>query len=96
MELEILNNGMLDSNSYMLIENNEAVLIDAGVPVQRVLDTLKRKNAKLRHIMLTHGHIDHICSADEIRRNTGADIFIHVNDSSALTDADKNLSSGFF
>lgn len=96
MELEILYNGMLDSNSYLLVENNEAVLIDAGVPAKRVLDTLIRKNAKLKHILLTHGHIDHICSADEIRKNTGASILIHGNDSSGLTDADKNLSSGFF
>lgn len=96
MELEILYNGMFDSNSYLLVENNEAVLIDAGVPAKRVLDTLARKNAKLKHILLTHGHIDHICSADEIRKNTGASILIHENDSSALTDAGKNLSSDFF
>jgi len=95
MELEVLNNGMFDSNSYLLIDNNEAVLIDAGVPSKSVLDTLHRRNANLKYILLTHGHIDHICSADEIRKSTGASILIHKDDSSSLTDAGNNLSSDF-
>lgn len=93
MDLEVLYNGLFDSNSYLLIENNEAVLIDAGVPAKRVLDILKSRNIKLKYILLTHGHIDHILSADEIRKDTGAAILIHEADSSSMIDAEKNLSA---
>lgn len=89
MDLEVLYNGLFDSNSYLLIENNESVLIDAGVPAKRILDILKSRNIKLKYILLTHGHIDHILSADEIRKNTGAAILIHEADSSFMTDAQK-------
>jgi len=95
MELEVLNNGMFGSNSYMLIDKSEAVLIDAGVPTKDVLGVLHKSKAKLKYILLTHGHIDHICTVDDIRESTNAHVLIHEKDSECLINGERNLSSSF-
>lgn len=95
MELLVLNNGMFGSNSYILLENDEALLIDAGASSGSIIDTLKKRNLNLKYVLLTHGHIDHICSADEIRENTGAKVLIHEYDADCMTDGKRNLSTDF-
>lgn len=95
MELEVINNGMFGSNSYVLIDQGEAVLIDAGVPTESVLDVLHKSKAKLKYILLTHGHIDHICTVDDIRESTKARVLIHEEDSDSLINGKINLSTVF-
>ena len=95
MELIVIGGGMFDSNSYLVIEENEAILVDAGVSSAKVLDSLQKKNAGLKYIFLTHGHIDHICSADALRKSTGAKVLIHHYDADCMTNGERNLSSAF-
>lgn len=95
MKMQLLGSGMFGSNSYLLEDNNEAVLIDAGIAAKDVQEALTRLNAKLKYIILTHGHIDHICTVDQIRDLTGASVLIHESDSDCLTRSDRNLSANF-
>ncbi len=85
-----------ESNCYLLIEDTEAILIDAGIEHREVLDLLRENHATLRHILLTHGHFDHTVSVDELRRETGATLLVHADDAEMLTDAEKSALYLFF
>lgn len=79
-----------EANSYLIINAQTAVLIDAGTPSKNILEALKKENAELKYILLTHGHFDHTISADALRDATNALLAIHENDAEMLEDAHKN------
>lgn len=54
-----LGNYQMSSNCYLLIKDNEAVVIDPGFDDSRLYDYLKNRNLKVNKIILTHGHFDH-------------------------------------
>src|SRR5205814_7412416 len=41
-------------------ETNEAVLIDPGDEVPALLEFASRRRLAIRHILLTHAHVDHV------------------------------------
>ncbi len=85
--------GMYDSVSYLVGDNNKAVVIDAGVKCEKVLETAKELNLTIEKIILTHGHVDHISELNEIVKNTNAMVYIHIDDQNSLTDPRFNLSA---
>ena len=85
-----------ESNSYLIVSNGEAALIDAGVSSEAVLSALSREGATLRYILLTHGHFDHTLNANDLRLKTGAKLLIHKDDEEMLTDASKSALLTFF
>lgn len=87
--------GMFESNSYILGNDGEAVIIDAGVAADEILEVLEKENLTLKKIILTHGHLDHISSVDELRDKTGAEVLIHEEDSKALVDSMANGTAMF-
>ncbi len=95
MIIKCLPNGMFDSNCYIIIENNKGIIIDPGVGSKYILDLVEKNEVNIEYIILTHGHIDHICSVDEVRESTKAKVLIHEEDAAALTDAQFNGSVMF-
>jgi len=88
-----LEEGLLQSNSFIIVSDGEAALIDAGVQTFSVLQELEELKANLKYIILTHCHVDHIWFADEIRRQfPGVKLCVHLLDSEALTNSKGNLS----
>ncbi|WP_024831247.1 MBL fold metallo-hydrolase [Ruminiclostridium josui] len=85
--------GLFDSVSYMVGNENEAILIDAGVPPEKVIAAQKEYNTKIKKIILTHGHIDHILHVDDIVQKTNAMVYIHVDEEQAMTNARFNISA---
>ena len=66
------------SNIY-LIEGEELILIDTGMPddgdvVLEVLKELGYQNKDIKYIMITHAHMDHVGSLAALKRATGAKI----------------------
>ena len=92
MILECLPIGMFSSNCYIIGENGEGVIIDAGGNSEEIYKAVEKHDLKAKYIILTHGHVDHICSASKLREKTGAKVLIHEADGGALTDADQNGS----
>lgn len=87
MVLECLPIGMFGSNCFIIGQNGEGAVIDAGVDSEAVCRTAETKGLKIKYIILTHGHIDHIFMVDELREKTGAQVLIHEGDAGAFADA---------
>ena len=85
-----------ESNSYLLIHDGEALLIDAGASCGKVSDVLAKENAKLIGIALTHGHFDHILSIDTLRDTYHVPVYLHEDDADMPTDSTKNAYRIFF
>ena len=96
MMIKNLTPGGFASNSYLLSCNGTAVLIDATAPPRELARELKAQNAKLRAILLTHAHFDHILTADALRQAFGVPLYCHARDAELLGDGFKNASSLFF
>lgn len=79
--------GMFGSNCYIIGDNGEGVIIDPGVVSEYILKTAAQVKLKIKYIILTHAHIDHICSMDEIRGKTGCLAMIHKDDAGLLMDS---------
>jgi glyoxylase-like metal-dependent hydrolase (beta-lactamase superfamily II) len=61
-------------------EAHEAIVIDPGDDVGRIHSRLTELGLKLKQILVTHAHIDHIGGALKLKRLTGAPIFLNEND----------------
>ena len=79
---EILPVGMLQCNCSIVgdPETREALVIDPGDEVERVLELLQRHDLKVRAIVSTHAHIDHVGGLAKLQRATGAPILMHPDD----------------
>src|SRR5438309_4521968 len=58
----------------------EAVLIDPGDSVQALLDFAARESLAIRHILLTHAHIDHVTGVAAAKRALDAPVYLHRDD----------------
>lgn len=48
-------------------ETNAATVIDPGGDVLEILNAIKKAKVDVKHIWLTHGHVDHVGGADQLR-----------------------------
>lgn len=88
--------GMFAVNSYLVVsEQGNAVLIDAPEGGESILAEIEKQGVRLKKILLTHGHCDHIESVAFLAERTGADVYIHSEDAPKLTDSYLNLSDYF-
>ncbi len=94
MILETLTVGGLATNCYILgdEETRQAVVIDPGGDFEIIKTHIKKLRLEVKHIILTHGHIDHIGALSQLKKATQADILIHSKDSAMLSDPGQNLS----
>jgi hydroxyacylglutathione hydrolase len=55
-------------------ETNDAALVDPGGETKRLLNAIAERGLTLTGVWLTHGHLDHVGAADELRQATGCTI----------------------
>ena len=79
---EIIPVGMLQCNCSILGDptTREAIVVDPGDEVERVLEILRRHDLKVRAIVSTHTHIDHVGGLAGLHAATGAPVLIHKDD----------------
>jgi len=74
--------GPLQCNCTLLgdPDSGEAIVIDPGDDVSRIHRRLTELGLKLRQILITHAHIDHVGGALKLKRLTGAPILMNEAD----------------
>lgn len=92
MDIKTIVVGALEENCYILTHNGEAAVIDPGAEPERITDEVQKSGAKVKMILLTHGHFDHIGAVSALARYSGAPVYIHTMDAPMLRDNSKNLS----
>lgn len=82
MILETFPVGLLQCNCTLLGDERagEAIVIDPGDEVGRIHRRLSDLGLKLKQILVTHAHIDHVGGALKLKRLTGAPIFLNEDD----------------
>jgi len=79
---EILPVGMLQCNCSIFgdEESREAVVIDPGDEIGRIQEILTKHGLRVKAIIITHAHIDHIGGAEKLKVATGAPVYMNAND----------------
>jgi glyoxylase-like metal-dependent hydrolase (beta-lactamase superfamily II) len=77
------------ANAYLVIGKDEMLVIDTGMPgnakrIAAYVEGLGKNVSNIKFIILTHADIDHIGSAAELKRMTGARLAIHADDAPIL------------
>jgi hydroxyacylglutathione hydrolase len=79
---EILPVGMLKCNCHVVGDpiTRDAVVIDPGGDADRILEVINRHHLKVRAILITHTHIDHVAGLHRVHQATGAPVYMHADD----------------
>lgn len=95
MIFKAIKTGRLATNCYILgcAETLEGVVVDPGDEADYILTIVEEENLKIKYIINTHGHSDHIGANEEVKNATGAHILIHADDEEFLLEPSKNLSN---
>ena len=79
---EIIPVGMLQCNCSIFgdEQTREALVVDPGDEITRILQVLKRHGLTVKGIVITHAHIDHIGGAQKLKKATGAPVYMNPDD----------------
>lgn len=79
---EILPVGPLQCNCSIFGDETtrEAIVVDPGDEISRIDAVLARHRLKVKWIVVTHAHIDHIGGAGKLRAQTGAPVYMNHSD----------------
>lgn len=85
--------GAYQANCYLVgcPQTGKAAAIDCGAEADKIIAAAKKQGWQITHILLTHGHMDHITAAQEVKEKTGAETYIGKGDQDFLTDKSKSL-----
>ena len=85
--------GDVSTNCYLVYDEKtlEGAIVDPGDNADRLIREIESANIKLKYILLTHAHFDHILAVGAIKRATGAQVVVSRKDE-YLFDANSSLS----
>ena len=83
---EILPVGPLRCNCSVIGDETtrEGMVIDPGDEIEDILALVSKHNLRVKQIVITHAHIDHVGGAMKLRAATGAPILLNQNDYALL------------
>jgi glyoxylase-like metal-dependent hydrolase (beta-lactamase superfamily II) len=85
------------SNTYLVADElgAHAVMIDAGGPVEPLLEVLARMRFTLTHVLLTHHHHDHVAELQRVKeRHPEAEVLIHQLERDEVDGVTGTMSPG--
>ena len=74
--------GPLQCNCYILgcEETREALVIDPGDEVELILPLIEKHGLRVRYLLSTHAHLDHVGDLEAMKEQTGAKALLHERD----------------
>lgn len=84
--------GALGVNCFILgdKESSEGVVVDPGADGDEILAAVARHGLKIRYVVNTHGHFDHVGANRQLVEQTGAELLIHEEDLALLSMASRS------
>lgn len=78
----VLRVGMLQCNCSIFgdEETREAIVVDPGDDISEIETVLDNHNLKVKAVVITHAHIDHIGGAHRLKERTGAPVYMNGAD----------------
>ena len=73
-------------------QSREAIVVDPGDNIDRILGLLARHSLKVKAIVITHAHIDHIGGAAKLKAATGAPVYMNARDQELYDHLDVQAS----
>jgi glyoxylase-like metal-dependent hydrolase (beta-lactamase superfamily II) len=70
----------------------EAVVIDPGDDADQILMAVAKLDLKVKYLINTHGHFDHVGANKRMKEVTGAEIAIHPDDEPMLDELSRSAS----
>ncbi len=87
----------MGENCYFVIDENtnEAIVLDPGAQGEKLCSVIDSENLDIKAICLTHCHFDHAGAVREIKKHTGAPVFICRGEEEVANSTSYNLSAMF-
>jgi len=80
-----------NNNAYLLINGDEAAVIDPADAYQDIKDALDKMGIGLKYLLITHGHKSHFDSAPMLKKDFGGKFCLHKLDVDLLRESGYNL-----
>ncbi len=95
MILEKLVVGDLQTNCYVVGDETtlDGLVIDPGGDADEILKVVERRKLRIKHVVDTHGHFDHILANRQVMEATHAPLAIHPDDAAMLTNPLRSFSA---
>ena len=85
--------GAIEANCYLVTAGDAALVIDPGDRTPALEQAILPLASKIRYILLTHRHADHLMAAAWLKDLTHAETVIHPDDAAGLSDPSVSLSA---
>lgn len=98
MRITNLPSGALQANTYLAVDEktNEGFIVDPGGYNKVLTKEVRDNDVKIKYIILTHGHSDHICGVNEHKAEfPDAKIVAYKDEETMLENPNLNQSPGF-
>lgn len=94
MKIERFIVGIMQVNGYVVYDENtwETVIIDPGDEAEVFQQYIEQNQLKLKGIILTHCHYDHIGAVEELKEKYNCFVYIHKKDMEGLKNSNINYS----
>lgn len=80
MNIEVIHLGPMANCTYLVTQDENALLIDPAWDMNALEQTLKAKKLNLLAVLFTHGHFDHVKTAETLLKAHGLRAYIEEND----------------
>ncbi len=97
MRIHTLIVGPIETNCYIVEDegSKEAMIIDPGGEAEKIIKHLKNLQLRIRAIVITHGHFDHIGANRKLKEKLNVPILMHENDVFGLVTGDSPPPDSF-
>lgn len=95
-KVQTYRSGRMPTNTYLLVEEKNAVVIDAAAEPFEMIDFVQKNKLNLQAILLTHTHYDHFLGIFDIWEKIDKNIPLYYHPSEKILIENAEMNGGFF